>query len=55
MLEDEILPSFENIIKLEKEKKILASGIAKRARAGFFIVEAESNYKLTQLLYMLPF
>ena len=55
MLENTILPSFENVIKLEKEKKILASGLFTGARAGVFIIDAESNDELTRLLYTLPF
>ena len=55
MLENIIFPSFEAVIKLEKEKKIMAAGVLTGARAGIFIVDVESNEELTRLLHGLPF
>jgi hypothetical protein len=49
-----ILPSFDQLIKLEKQKKILAGGIPIGDRAFVFIVEASSNEELDQMLRELP-
>lgn len=55
MVENLVIPSFKAMVKLEAEKKILASGIVSGARAGMFIVDVESNDELTRLLQSLPF
>ena len=49
-----ILPSFDQLIKLERQKKILAGGIPIGDRAFVFIVEASSNEELDQMLRKLP-
>ncbi len=54
LLEQVITPSIEAIVKLEKEKKILAGGIPVGSRTGVFIVEAASHDELDQLLLSLP-
>jgi len=46
VLEGTILPSFDQLIRLEKEKKILAGGLPVGDRAFAFIVEASSNEEL---------
>jgi hypothetical protein len=50
MVENIIIPSLEAVAKLESENKILAAGLLTGARAGVFILEAESNEEVTQLL-----
>lgn len=54
ILQEIVLPSFDQLIRLEKEKKILAGGLPVGDRAFVFIVEASSNEKLDQMLRMLP-
>jgi muconolactone delta-isomerase len=49
-----VLPTFDQLIRLEKEKKILAGGLPVGDRSLVFIVEASSNEKLDQMLRMLP-
>ncbi len=55
MLENIIIPSLEAVAKLESENKILAAGLLTGARAGVFILEAQSNEEVTELLQNLPF
>ena len=55
MLENVIIPSLDAVSKLEKDNKIIAAGLLTGARAGVFILEAESNEEVTQLLQNLPF
>ncbi len=55
MLENIIIPSLEAVSKLESENKILSAGALTGTRAGVFILEAESNEEVTQLLLTLPF
>lgn len=54
ILEKIILPSFDTLIKLEGEKKILAGGLPVGDRAFVFILEASSNEEVDQLLRNLP-
>ena len=54
VLEGTILPSFDQLIKLEKESKILAGGLPVGDRAVVFILEASSNEELDQMLRKLP-
>ena len=49
-----ILPSFDQLIGLEKKKKILAGGLPVGERAFVFIAEASSNEELDQMLRKLP-
>jgi hypothetical protein len=54
VLEKGILPTFDELMKLETEKKILAGGLPVGDRAFVFIVEAASNEELDQLLRRIP-
>ncbi len=54
ILQEIVLPSFDQLIRLEKEKKILAGGLPVGDRAFVFIAEASSNEKLDQMLRKLP-
>jgi hypothetical protein len=54
ILERSVLPSLDELIKLEKRKKILAGGLPVGDRAFVFIVEAASNEELDQLLQDIP-
>jgi hypothetical protein len=55
MVESIVLPSFEAMEKLEKEKTIVAGGLVSGARSGAFIVEAASNAAVSRILMELPF
>lgn len=50
VLEGIILPSFDELMKLEAEKKIVAGGLPVGDRAFVFIAEAASNEELDRLL-----
>ena len=54
VLENIILPSFDQLIKLENDKKILGGGLPVGDRAFVFIVEASSNDELDNLLRNIP-
>jgi len=54
VLEKGILPTFKSIMKLQKEKKILAGGLPVGARTFVFIVEASSNKEVDKFLRSLP-
>jgi len=54
VLEEIVLPSFDQLIGLEKKKKILAGGLPVGDRAFVFIAEAASNEELDQMLRKLP-
>jgi len=54
VLEKIVLPSFDQLIGLEKKKKILAGGLPVGERAFVFIAEASSNEELDQMLRRLP-
>jgi hypothetical protein len=53
-LEDEVLPLFESLMRLESEKKILAGGVPLGDRALVFIVEAASHEEVDRMLRVLP-
>ena len=55
MIEHLVLPSFEAMEKLTKQKKILAGGLVAGARAGAFIMEAANNAEVSKILMELPF
>ena len=55
MVESAVLPSFEAMDALVKQKKILAGGLVSGARSGAFIVEAASNIEVSRILMELPF
>jgi hypothetical protein len=54
ILKGVILPSFDMLMKWEKEGKILAGGLPVGERAFVFIAEAASNDDLDRLLRTLP-
>jgi len=54
VLENIILPSFDQLIKLENEKKILGGGLPLGDRAFVFIVEASSNAEVDNMLRNIP-
>ena len=54
VLKEVILPSFDMLLKLEAEKKILAGGLPVGDRAFVFMVEAASNDEVDQLLRNIP-
>ncbi len=54
LLEDIVLPSFETLIRLEAENKILAGGVPVGDRGFMFIVEAASHEEVDRILRSLP-
>jgi hypothetical protein len=54
VLEEIILPSFEALMKLEAEKKILAGGLPVGERTFVFILEASSNEEVDRMLRNIP-
>jgi Muconolactone delta-isomerase len=54
VLENEILPGFDALLRLEKENKIVAGGLPVAEREVVFIVEAPSHEELDLLLRGLP-
>jgi hypothetical protein len=54
VLEGSILPTFDVLLKLESDNKILAGGIPVGDRAIVFILEATSHEEADQLLRDLP-
>ena len=54
ILKELILPSFDQLVKLEKQKKILAGGLPVGDRAFVFIVEAASHEEVDTMLRNLP-
>jgi muconolactone delta-isomerase len=54
ILEEEILPTFAAIMKLEKEGKILAGGLPVGERSFVFIAEAASHDELDKMLRGIP-
>lgn len=54
ILKEIVLPSFDQLIKWEKQKKILAGGLPVGDRAFVFIVEAASNEEVDAILRGLP-
>ena len=54
ILKEIIIPSFNQLIALEKKKKILAGGLPVGDRSFVFIAEASSNEELDQMLRRLP-
>lgn len=49
-----VMPSFDQLIEMEKQKKILAGGLPVGDRAFVFIAEASSNEELDQMLRKIP-
>ncbi len=54
ILENTVIPTFEQIIRLEMDKKILAGGLPVGERALVFIIQAESNGELDEILRSFP-
>lgn len=54
ILEEEILPTFDALIALEKEGKILAGGLPVGERSFAFVAEAASNDELDKMLRGIP-
>jgi hypothetical protein len=54
VLESVVLPSFTEIERLEKEKKIIVGGLPVGDRSFVFVVEAESNDELDRMLRKIP-
>jgi hypothetical protein len=54
VLQGIILPSFNELLALEKRKKIIAGGLPVGDRAFVFIAEAKSNDELDQMLRKIP-
>ena len=53
-LREVVLPSLETLVRLESEGKILGGGVRVGERAITFVVEAESNKELDEMLQDLP-
>jgi len=49
-----VIPSYEHLIKLESENKV-KGGLVAGQRAGAFVMEAESNEDLGNMLRSIPF
>jgi muconolactone delta-isomerase len=54
LLETEVLPTFDELIRLEEGKKILAGGLPVGERAFVCIMDAASNEELDDILRDLP-
>jgi hypothetical protein len=54
VLEGGILPTFDALMQLEEDEKILAGGLPIGDRALVFIVEAASNEELDRMLRSIP-
>lgn len=54
VLENIIMPSFDLLIRLEEDNKILGGGLPVGDRAFVFIAEAESHDELDKLLRTIP-
>jgi hypothetical protein len=54
VLEKGILPTFDSLMNLEREKKIVAGGLPVGDRSFVFIAEAASNEELDRLLRSIP-
>ena len=53
-VEEVIIPSHEAFMKLEAEGKILAGGDLSGRRGSVFILEADSNAEVSEILMSLP-
>ena len=54
VLDEIVLPSFDHLMELEADNKILAGGLPVGDRAFVFIIEAHSNEELDLLLRGIP-
>jgi hypothetical protein len=55
VLESEILPGFEMLLKLEAEGKILAGGLPVADRAFVFVIDVPDNDAADKLIRNIPF
>lgn len=55
IVEQTVLPSFEALARLQKQKKILAGGIYSGDRRGAFILDVADNDEANRVLMSLPF
>lgn len=55
IVEQVVLPSFEALAKLQKQKKIVAGGIHAGDRKGAFILDVADNDEANRVLMSLPF
>ena len=54
VLQDTVIPTFKELIELEKRNMIIAGGLPVGDRTFVFIAEAKSNDELDQMLRGLP-
>ncbi len=54
ILESMVLPGLDRLVELENKKKILGGGLPVGERAVVFIIEADSNQELDDLLRDFP-
>ena len=54
LLENIVIPSFNRLIELKKDGRILAGGLPVGERAFAFIVEASSNAEVDRLVQSIP-
>jgi hypothetical protein len=54
VLEKGVLPTFDSLLKLEAEKRIVAGGLPVGERKFIFILEASSNEEVDQILRDIP-
>jgi len=54
VLEKGVLPTFDALMKLEEDNKIVAGGLPVGDRAVVFIAEAASNEELDRMLRKIP-
>ena len=55
VLETSIIPSFDLLVKMQTDKKILAGGVPVGSRSFVFIIAAASNDEADRILRSLPF
>ncbi|MBB15653.1 hypothetical protein CMK22_10290 [Candidatus Poribacteria bacterium] len=55
LLHEQVTTSIEILSKLESQGKILAGGVISGQRRHIFIIDAESNEEVTELVQRLPF
>lgn len=55
VVEQAVLPSFEALAKLQKQKKVVAGGIYSGAKAGAFILDVADNDEANRVMMSLPF
>ena len=53
LLTDQLIPSLERLLRMEEEHKVMG-GFFEGQRSGTFIIEAEDNMEIDQILSNLP-